>query len=146
MVVINISIYSTDENLMSPLHIFTCTVPLITNTNMVEGTVPAFIDNRKKKNKKTKDAQDFTSPSLYLFIAPLRGAQKWKGVVYFMNRSWELGVDRRILPEGHCQASRGLPSDARLWTWKTDILIYLSHWKGSFSCILYIISECGLWI
>ena len=44
---------------------------------MVEGTVPAFIDNRKKKkNKKTKDAQDFTSPSLYLFIAPLRGAQK----------------------------------------------------------------------
>ena len=76
MVVINISIYSTDENLMSPLHIFTCTVPLITNTNMVEGTVPAFIENRKKKKqkKKTKDAQDFTSPSLYLFIAPLRGA------------------------------------------------------------------------
>ena len=77
MVVINISIYSTDENLMSPLHIFTCTVPLITNTNMVEGTVPAFIGNRKKKkNKKTKDAQDSTSPSLCLFITPFRGAQK----------------------------------------------------------------------
>ena len=52
MFVINISIYSTDENLMSPLHIFTCTVPLITNTNMVEGTAPAFIENRKKKEQK----------------------------------------------------------------------------------------------
>ena len=26
------------------------------------------------------------------------------------------GVDRKIHPKGHCLASRGLPSDARLWS------------------------------
>ena len=49
MVLINISIYSTYENLVSPLQIFTCTVPLVTNTNMAEGTVPASTEQLKTK-------------------------------------------------------------------------------------------------
>ena len=37
------------------------------------------------------------------------------------------GVDRKIRSEDHCLASRGLPSDARLWSRGTDFSIYPSH-------------------
>ena len=36
-------------------------------------------------------------------------------------------VDRKIRPEDHSLASRGLPGDARLWSRGTDFSVYPSH-------------------
>ena len=41
--------------------------------------------------------------------------------------SWVYGVDRKICHEGHCSASRGLPSDAEQWSRVTDFSIRTIH-------------------
>ena len=33
----------------------------------------------------------------------------------YKNLTWVSGMDRQICPEGHILASRGSPSDAKLW-------------------------------
>ena len=46
---------------------------------------------------------------------------------YCKNLSWVWGVDRKIRPKGYCLASRGLPSDVRLWSWGMDFSVCPTH-------------------
>ena len=49
------------------------------------------------------------------------------GVLEYKNLSWVWGWDRKICPEDHRMASRGLPSDGNWWSRGTDFSIPTSH-------------------
>ena len=58
---------------------------------------------------------------------------------YYKDLSLVWGVDRKIHPEDHCLASRGLPSDARQWLRGTDFFcLPITPMIDSYSCITFI--------
>ena len=53
--------------------------------------------------------------------------QRVKKTQDYKNLSWVWGWDRKICPEDHCLASRGLPSDDKQWWWETNFCIPSLH-------------------
>ena len=70
------------------------------------------------QDKDLKNANNFVLASL-----AITNSLYWD----YKNLSWVWGWDRKICPEDHRLASRGLPSDDKRWSWGTDFSIPSLH-------------------